>query len=93
MQIGLGYGVVIALALIMGGIAIRSLLGVGAESARLSRELVPQVTVSNDMERSLLTALFDIRGYVLALDKKYLDPGTASLDQVDGWIDDALSLS
>jgi methyl-accepting chemotaxis protein len=90
-QIGFGYWVLIAITILLGSIAIVAMLGVRASSAVLAKELVPQVTVSNVIERNLLMALFEIRGYILSLDSKYYDSGKSYLEEVDKQLSDAQS--
>lgn len=92
-QIGFGYGVLIAITIILGGIAIVSMLGVRSSSAVLAQELVPQVTISNVIERNLLMALFELRGYILSLDSKYYDSGRSYLDEVNKELSDAQNLA
>ncbi len=92
-QIGFGYGVLIAITILLGGIAIVSMLGVRSNSAVLAQELVPQVTVSNEIERNLLMALFELRGYILSLDSKYYDSGRNYLNEVSKELADAQNLA
>ncbi len=92
-KIGLGYVALIAVTVILGCMAIFSMLGVGVESARLSRDLVPQVTLANSMERNLHNALFELRGYVLSLNPTYYYAGTKYLDAVKGQLDQMNALA
>jgi methyl-accepting chemotaxis protein len=51
----MGFGLVIALAVALGAVAILAMTGVLADAKRLDRETVPQVTVANSMERDART--------------------------------------
>jgi methyl-accepting chemotaxis protein len=91
-KIGLGFGLVIALAVALGAVAILAMTGVLADAKRLDRETVPQVTVANSMERDALLTMYNMRGYSLSYVSKYLDLSSISLKAAMKDLEDAAAL-
>jgi methyl-accepting chemotaxis protein len=61
-KMAIGFGLVIAVAIAPGGIAVLSMIGAQGDARRLSSETVPQVDVANNLERSAHFANFYMRG-------------------------------
>ncbi|MGD0728380.1 MAG: chemotaxis protein, partial [Spirochaetia bacterium] len=71
-KIGVGFGLVIAIAMALGAIAIINMLGVQGDARRLDQETVPQVELANSIERSSQLAMYNMRGYALTAQNLYL---------------------
>ncbi len=81
-KIGLGFGLIIALAILLGGTAIWNMWNVTGESEKLANAYVPEVQISNRIERQLLSAMFAMRGYAMSLDQSYLQEGRDLIEAV-----------
>ncbi len=82
MKIGLGFGVVIAIALVLGTIAIWNMKSVSGLAEKLDTQLVPESGLSTSIERNYLNAMLEIRGYGFTMDKKFLDKAMKYIEQV-----------
>ena len=65
LKLGLGFGCLILIAVVLGGVAILNMNNVSHESSRLADEYVPEVAMANDLERSSLLTMYAMRGYSL----------------------------
>ena len=85
-KMGFGFGILIAIACLLGGLAIYNMSSVTAESEKLANEYVPEVRLANNVERTALEATCDIRSFGLSGEKEYLKTGLNRLDETDKWI-------
>jgi len=92
-KIGVGFGLVIAIAVALGAVAILSMTGVQGDARRLAEETVPQVTVANNVERSSLQTMYNMRGYSLSRDTNYLQLAKSNLADVKKYLADAEALA
>ncbi|HEY9595116.1 MAG TPA: HAMP domain-containing protein, partial [Spirochaetia bacterium] len=91
-KIGLGFGVVIAIAVALGAISILSMTGVLGDARRLAVESVPLVTVANNVERSALQTMFNMRGYALSGNAEYGELARKNLADTKKHLADATEL-
>ncbi len=82
MKIGLGFGILLAIAFLLGAFSIWRMSGVKEQATMLADEYVPEVEVANEVERSSLSTMYEIRGYALSRDDSYLEQGRRHLAQV-----------
>ncbi|MGD9505075.1 MAG: MCP four helix bundle domain-containing protein, partial [Syntrophobacteraceae bacterium] len=73
MKMALGFGILIAITLILGGMAVWNMRSVGKDSATLAKELAPEVDVTSGIERAIMEAGFELRGYQYTYSSKNLD--------------------
>jgi methyl-accepting chemotaxis protein len=92
-KIGLGFGLVIAIAVALGAVAILGMTGAQGDATRLHDETVPQVTVANNMERSSLQTMYNMRGFALSRNDDYLNLAKRQLADVKKYVADAESLA
>ena len=92
-KIGVGFGLVIAIAMAIGAIAIMNMLGVQSDARRLDRETVPQVELANSVERSVELAMYNMRGYALTTQNVYLMQANGFLDQTRSHLTEAEELA
>ncbi|ADU61231.1 MAG: methyl-accepting chemotaxis protein [Pseudodesulfovibrio sp.] len=78
-KLGLGFGVLIAIAAILGGIAVLNMQQVGHESRELAEEYVPEVSMANDLERAAMMTMYAMRGYAFSEDAEYWNQGEKEL--------------
>ncbi|MEW5816833.1 MAG: MCP four helix bundle domain-containing protein, partial [Spirochaetota bacterium] len=82
LKMTLGFGLVILLVLIVGGIAILNMLQIQRQSVSMKDEYVPEVAIANNVERSSLLTMYNMRGYVLSFQESFLLEGNKYLDEV-----------
>ena len=79
---GIGFGLVIVIAMVLGGEAVWQMTKVKGNSTILSKEFVPEVQMVSGVERNALETMFQIRGYAFTENKDFLEKGKKSLDEV-----------
>ncbi len=72
-KLGFGFGALILIAAILGGVAIVSMKGVEGDSTRLAREYVPEVGMANSIERHTLLMMYAVRAYSYSGNKNFLE--------------------
>ena len=88
-KIGIGFGILILIACLLGGMAVLKMGGVQKESKSLAQEYVPEVDIANQLERNSLLTMYAMRGYALSENENYLESGRANLAKVQQVIEDA----
>ncbi len=88
-KIGLGYGLVIIIALILGGTAIYNMGKVKSESTVLSTMYVPSISMESEVENQINKLMFNMRGYSLSEDAKYYALVQENLKQIYQELDKA----
>jgi methyl-accepting chemotaxis protein len=89
-------GAFIAVALLvaaLGATAIVVMMNVQHSSEELAAKTVPKVEVANQVERSALKVMYEIRGYALSEDSNFLDRGLKQLADVDSHLTEAALLA
>ncbi|HET6484921.1 MAG TPA: methyl-accepting chemotaxis protein [Spirochaetia bacterium] len=92
-KIGVGFGLVIIIAMGLGGVAIMNMVGVQGDAQRLNAETVPQVAVANNVERNSLQTMYNMRGFALSEDRTYWDQAQKYLSDVKKYLADAQTLA
>ena len=93
MKIGLGFGLLILIACLLGGVAVYNMKHVETESDKLAQEYVPEVKLANQVERNSLLTMYAMRGYALSENETYLKQGLSSLQETKKWLDDCQELA
>ena len=75
LKIGLGFGILILIACILGGLAVYNMKSVQTDSTRLAQEYVPEVAMANEVERHALLAMYAWRGYAFTEEESFLAEG------------------
>ncbi len=91
-KMAIGFGLLIAIACILGGLAIVNMMVVADEATQLATEYVPEVEVANEIERNALMAYFHLRGYAFTQEKQFLEDGRSFLDEVRVKLEEAETL-
>jgi methyl-accepting chemotaxis protein len=84
-----GFMSVAAVLLILGVLAVVSMLRVKAVAERLANENAPAVAVANSVERSALATMYAIRGYAFTDEAGFLQDGRTALLETQKYIADA----
>ena len=92
-KLGIGFGILIAIAVTLGVLAVFNMQKISVKSKYLAEEYVPEVDVANNIERSSLQTMFNMRGYAFTEEDKYLDEGTSYLKEVKNYLNEANALA
>ncbi len=93
MKIGLGFGLLLLIAMFLGGMAVVKMGGVETQAVMLSNEYVPEVKIANEIERDSLMTMYNMRGYAYTTDPTMLKQGMEKLNEVKQGIVEAKSLA
>ncbi len=88
----LGLGTLIGISVVVGTLAILSMLSIQGNSMELSNQYLPEVLVVNEIERSTLKAMYNTRGYWLTGENSYYDEAMKNLQSLDKALADAEAL-
>ena len=91
-KIGTGFSLVLAVAIALGLTAIWNMSSVKTQALALKNENVPEVTVANNVERSALLTMYEIRAYGLTGEAPYLQRGQGHLAAVKKYLAEAQKL-
>ncbi|MEW6217916.1 MAG: methyl-accepting chemotaxis protein [Thermodesulfobacteriota bacterium] len=89
MKIGLGFGALVLIAGILGGVAIVQMGSVDNLVDQIQNEYVPEVEEANDIERTSRAAMYAMRGYGFTDDEAFLKEARESLAELHKHIGDA----
>jgi methyl-accepting chemotaxis protein len=88
-KISMGFGLLICIAMILGGIATVSMLNVSKTALILADQLTPEMDAATNVERWSLDTMYETRGYVFTEEKSFLDNARSNLEQVKKYLGDA----
>ncbi|MBF0474339.1 MAG: MCP four helix bundle domain-containing protein [Deltaproteobacteria bacterium] len=92
-RIGLGFGVLILLAVALGTLAVVNMKSAERRAAELAQEYMPEVDIVTDLESNFREMRFGVRGYSLSRNEDYLNTAMASLAKIKKNIQDCKELS
>jgi len=92
-KLGLGFGLLILIALMLGGLAIYNMSNIQKQSEYLGDEYIPEVEIANNIERHTLQTMYAMRGYGLTNDKNLLVNGKENLKKAKKFLNDASELA
>ncbi|WP_027190232.1 HAMP domain-containing methyl-accepting chemotaxis protein [Fundidesulfovibrio putealis] len=92
MKIGLGFGILILIAALLGGMAMVNMLSVGTQAERLAQEIAPEVAIANEVERSALHTMYAMRGYAYTGDESFYSQASKELADVEKALQQARDL-
>jgi methyl-accepting chemotaxis protein len=81
-KVGLGFGVLMLLALTLGSVAVLNIRAVATTAERVANVYMPQVKLASDLERDFLQAALGVTVYAYTQDGKFLDLGKNALAEV-----------
>ena len=82
LKLGLGFGCLILIASILGGLAVYNMNTASEGSIRLADAYVPEVGIATDIERSSLLSMYAMRGYSYSREAGFWDRASGYLDDV-----------
>ena len=83
LKIGLGFGILILISCVLGGMAVWSMNSVGHNAARMAGEYVPEVEIANNLERSAQQAMYAMRGYAMSEAPAFREQALRELSELD----------
>jgi methyl-accepting chemotaxis protein len=90
-KIGSGFGALIAIAVLLGGIAVFNMVRVRNTSTTLAEAYVPAAEIANEVERSSLATMYEMRGYTYTEDQQFFSSMKNSLAEVKANVEKALA--
>jgi methyl-accepting chemotaxis protein len=88
-KISIGFGLLIVISCVLGGMAVVNMRGVEADSTRLATEYVPEVAIANNIERAALQTMMEMRAYGYSEDKKQLESALRSFAELKRTLNEA----
>ncbi|MFP5260227.1 MAG: methyl-accepting chemotaxis protein [Acidobacteriota bacterium] len=88
-KISIGFGLLIAIACVLGGMAVINMHGVEIQSTRLAKEYMPELAIAGNVERTAADTMLEMRGYSYSEDKKQLEAGLRNLAEVKRFLVEA----
>jgi len=89
LKLGLGFGVVVLIAISLGSMAVFNMKNVKQTTNILVKENVPEVAVANNIERWSLKTMYEMRGYAFTENEDYLNGMHENLLKVKKYLGDA----
>jgi methyl-accepting chemotaxis protein len=92
-KIGGGFGVLIAISLTLGVIAMLSMKGVERDAVLMANAFVPEVGAATEIQDSTFSAMYNMRGFVLSEDSAYIELARKDLAEVRKLLAEAKQLA
>jgi len=92
-KIGLGFAFLVGIMALLGVFSVLRMNDVKSEARQLEEAYIPEVDVSGNVERNALLAMYEIRGYGLTGEAKYLDAGKDRIQRVKAHLEEASRLA
>jgi len=91
-KLGLGFGLLILISMILGGIAVYNMSNISTQSDHLASEYIPEVNVASNIERNARETMYNMRGYSLSEQDKYLGEANRYMQALEDQIASAHNL-
>ncbi|MCX6944175.1 MAG: hypothetical protein NT173_05370 [Opitutales bacterium] len=82
LKLALGFGLVLVIALILGGFAMWRMSDATHSANGLVNEKIPEVTVANNVQKATMLTMYEIRGYGLTGEDSFHTAGLKHLESV-----------
>jgi methyl-accepting chemotaxis protein len=92
-KIALGFGAMLMLTMILGGVTVVNMRQVSTISDSLADEYVPEVRIAGDLQKASLETMYEMRGYGLTGEDKYVNEGREHLVEVNEHLAEAQELA
>ena len=92
-KIRVGFGLLIVIALVLGGMSVYYMGAVEDSTIIMKDEYVAEVAILNQLERRSLRTMYNMRGYAMSEDKRYLELGQNDLKLVKESLSEAQALT
>lgn len=91
-KIGLGFSAVILIVLIMGIWLILQMNNLVKKGSILSNEVLPEILITDELERNFINAVYEMRGYAYSADQDFYEKGSARIEKTNDEIKSAEDL-
>ncbi|MBF0210377.1 MAG: MCP four helix bundle domain-containing protein [Desulfamplus sp.] len=88
-KIGLGFGCLIVIAMLLGGMAVINMRGVATESTKLANEYVPEVDVATQIYSAASRLMYAMRGYGFTEEDHFYKDAQSEIRELDSAISKA----
>ena len=92
-RLAAGFGLLILIALFLGGLAVFNMNRVAEQSTWLAEEYVPEVAVSNEIRGAVNRLMYEMRGYGFTQEKRFWDQSQKELANLDAGLEQADKLA
>ncbi len=92
-KIGTGFGLIIIIAILLGGIGVYNMLSVQQVATSMESQTVPAAIVANSVERTALAVMYAVRGYAFTTETSFLEDGRTAMTALMGYLDEAKKLA
>jgi len=92
-KIGVGFGALIVIAALLGGLGVWNMRSVRVGSQKLVQEFLPEVDIAANMEQAAFETMYNMRGYAFTQQTKFLDEGRKYLEETKKQIKNAKDLA
>ena len=89
----LGFSSLVAIALLLGGMAVWKMSGVKRDATTMAVDYMPAVLVANNVERESLNTMYEMRGYAYTEQADFLTKSRANLADVKKALQEAKALA
>ena len=93
LKMALGFGLLIVLLTIVGGLAVFNLLQIQTDSIRLRDEYIAEVEVANALERNAQQTMYANRGYSLSFNEAFYTQAQENYTEMQRYLSEARALS
>ncbi|MCP4575954.1 MAG: methyl-accepting chemotaxis protein [Deltaproteobacteria bacterium] len=91
-KIALGFGILIVITVILGGVGIVQMGTVETETTKLAKEYVPEVDMAVDLRGASNRLMYAMRGYASTEDEKFYEEAQTELQAVDKSLEEGRQL-
>jgi len=91
-KIALGFGTLILISMVLGGIAVVNMLSVKKDSGMLAHEYAPEVKVATDLRGAANRLMYEMRGYGFTENHAYYEAAQTELGAVEKHLQEAHDL-
>ena len=93
LKISGGFAVLILIAMAVSGVGVFNMAGVKGKAVELDEAYVNEVELVSRLQQNVQATMYNIRGYAMSEDRKYLEPGLKFLDAVGRDLQECRSLA
>ena len=92
-KISVGFGLLIVIAMALGGMAVYNMKVVAGHTEEMKDKYVAEVAILSQLERRTQRTMYNMRGYAMSEDEKYLELGKKDLELVKKSLAEAKQLA
>ncbi len=92
-KLAVGFGALIIISIILGAIAVTNMSNIKKDNSYLANEYLPEIEIANNIERTFLMAMFELRGYNYSEENEFLQKGRDELSKTKRHLQEAYDLA